>query len=92
MALPGGGSIDTFITSQGYAFATTGYSSNGLAVIPAQADLVDLVSIFAARQGPADKVLLAGISEGGLIATLLAERAPERFRWRARPVWPLWQF
>ncbi len=79
LALPGGGSIDTFITGQGYAFATTGYSSNGLAVIPAQADLVDLVSIFAARQGPADKVLLAGISEGGLIATLLAEQRPSVF-------------
>jgi pimeloyl-ACP methyl ester carboxylesterase len=79
LALPGGGSIDTFITGQGYAFATTGYSSNGLVVVPAQADLVDLVSIFAARQGPADRVLLAGISEGGLIATLLAEQRPSTF-------------
>jgi pimeloyl-ACP methyl ester carboxylesterase len=79
LVLPGGARIDTFITSQGYAFATTGYSSNGLAIVPAQADLVDLVSIFESKKGTVDKVLLAGVSEGGLIATLLAERQPNVF-------------
>ena len=79
LTLPGVGSIDAIITNQGYAFATTGYSANGLAVIPAQADLIDLVNIFEQKKGPADKVLLAGVSEGGLIATLLAERSPSVF-------------
>jgi pimeloyl-ACP methyl ester carboxylesterase len=74
LVLPGGIRIDAFITSLGYAFATTGYSANGLAVIPAQADLVDLVNIFTQKQGRASTVLLSGVSEGGLIATLLAER------------------
>ena len=77
--LPGVGRIDTIITNQGYAFATTSYSVNGLAVVPAQVDLIDLVGIFEQKKGPADKVLLAGVSEGGLIAALLAERTPSVF-------------
>ncbi|MFN8466363.1 MAG: alpha/beta fold hydrolase [Caldilineaceae bacterium] len=77
--LPGVGRIDTIITNQGYAFATTGYSVNGLAVVPAQADLIDLVNIFEQKKGRADKVLVAGVSEGGLIAALLAERTPSVF-------------
>ena len=79
LTLPGVGSIDTIITNQGYAFATTGYSVNGLAVVPAQADLIDLVNVFEQKKGPADKVLLAGVSEGALIGTLLAERTPSVF-------------
>jgi pimeloyl-ACP methyl ester carboxylesterase len=79
LTLPGVGGIDTIVTNQGYAFATTGYSVNGLAVVPAQADLIDLVSIFESKKGPAAKVLLVGVSEGGLIATLLAERTPSVF-------------
>lgn len=79
MVLPNGSRIDEFITGLGYAFATTSFRTNGLAVLPAQDDLVDLVSIFTARQGPARKVLLAGVSEGGLIAALLAERRGDLF-------------
>jgi pimeloyl-ACP methyl ester carboxylesterase len=79
LELPGGGRIDALITAQGYAFATTGYSTNGLAVIPAQADLVDVVSIFTRLKGAPNKVLLVGVSEGGLIAALLAERRPSVF-------------
>jgi pimeloyl-ACP methyl ester carboxylesterase len=79
LELPGGGRIDAIITGLGYAFATTGYSTNGLAVIPAQADLLDLVDVFTREQGPAGRVLLAGVSEGGLIAMLLAERSPRAF-------------
>lgn len=79
MALPGGVRIDDFVTSLGYAFATTGYSANGLAVIPAQAELVELVDIFTQRQGRANRVILVGVSEGGLIAALLAERRPSVF-------------
>ncbi len=79
LELPGGGRIDAIVTGLGYAFATTGYISNGLAVIPAQDDLLDLVDVFTREQGPAGRVVLAGVSEGGLIATLLAERSPRVF-------------
>jgi pimeloyl-ACP methyl ester carboxylesterase len=79
LVLPGGARIDEFVTTLGYAFATTGYSANGLAVIPAQAELVELVDIFTGQKGRANTVLLVGVSEGGLIATLLAERRPSVF-------------
>jgi hypothetical protein len=44
--LPDGTYIPTAINLLGYAFATTSYSTNGLAVREGLADLVDLVSIF----------------------------------------------
>jgi pimeloyl-ACP methyl ester carboxylesterase len=79
MVLPNGSRIDEFVTSQGYAFATTSFRTNGLAVLPAQDDLIDLVNVFTVRRGAARKVLLAGVSEGGLIAALLAERRGDLF-------------
>ena len=80
MRLPGSpASVDQLVTAQGYAFVTSGYRVNGLAVQEGIADLVDAVSIFTAQQGVPQKVLLVGISEGGAIATLALERHPERF-------------
>lgn len=79
MVLPNGSRVDEFVTGLGYAFATTGFRTNGLAIVPAQEDVADLVSVFTARQGAAGKVLLAGVSEGGLIAALLAERRGDLF-------------
>lgn len=71
-------SVD-LITSLGYAFATTSYSRNGLAVVEAQQDLVELVDLFVAAHGRPNKVWLAGASEGALIATLLVERRTDVF-------------
>ena len=80
MRLPGSpASVDQLVTAQGYAFVTSGYRVNGLAVQEGIADLVDAVSIFTAQQGVPQKVLLVGISEGGAIATLALERHPDRF-------------
>lgn len=79
MTLPGGGSVDQIATNLGYAFATSGYSANGLAVLQGVADLVDVVNIFKAQKGAPDKVLLVGVSQGGIITTLAAERHPDVF-------------
>jgi len=80
LTLPGGGgTIDQVANTLGYAFATTGYSTNGLAVQPGIADLVDLVALFEAQKGVPKKVLLVGISEGGGITALAVERYPEIF-------------
>ena len=80
LTLPGGGgTIDQVANTLGYAFATTGYSTNGLAVQPGIADLVDLVTLFEAQKGVPKKVLLVGISEGGGITALAVERYPEIF-------------
>jgi pimeloyl-ACP methyl ester carboxylesterase len=80
MTIPGTNTrVDQFVNAQGYAFATSGYSTNGLAIVLGLADLVDLVSIFATQQTTPTKVLLAGVSEGGLITMLAVEQYPELF-------------
>lgn len=80
MTVPGTSmTIDQVANSMGYAFATTSYSTNGLAVLEGIADLVDLVDIFTAEKGEPDKVYLIGGSEGGLITALAVERYPGVF-------------
>lgn len=79
MTLPGGLSIATVVNGLGYAFATTSYSVNGLAVVQGMADLVDLVDIFTAEKGAPNRVYLVGVSEGGLITALLIEQHPDTF-------------
>jgi len=63
----------------GYAFATTSYSVNGLAIKQGLPDLVDLVSIFRAQHPTLKRVVLVGVSEGGLITTLGTEQYPAVF-------------
>lgn len=80
MTLPGANtSVDQVVNAQGYAFATSGYSTNGLAILPGVADLVDVVSIFTTQHTTPTQVLLVGVSEGGLITTLAVEQHPEVF-------------
>lgn len=70
-----GTSITQTVTSLlGYAFATTSYSENGLAVLPAISDLLDVVSIFTSTWGTPDRIYLVGVSEGGLITALSLEQ------------------
>ena len=63
----------------GYAFATTSYSVNGLAVKQGLPDLVDLVNIFRTQHPTLKRVILIGVSEGGLITTLATEQHPDVF-------------
>ncbi|MBX3011760.1 MAG: prolyl oligopeptidase family serine peptidase [Caldilineaceae bacterium] len=80
MRLPGSSfSVDQLVTSLGYAFATSGYSTNGLAIEEGLQDLVDVVDLFTAQKGTPEKVLLAGVSEGGAITALALERHPDIF-------------
>jgi len=79
MTLPGGITLASIANSLGYAFATTSYSSNGLAVLEGIADLVDLVDIFTTQKAAPDKVYLIGGSEGGLITALAVEQHPDVF-------------
>jgi pimeloyl-ACP methyl ester carboxylesterase len=80
MSLPGSSiTVDWIVNSLGYAFATTSYYTNGLAVRPAISDLLDLVDIFIAAHGVPSTTLLTGVSEGGLITTLAVENHPEVF-------------
>lgn len=75
----GGVSLPDLANSLGFAFATTGYSKTGLAVRQGMADVVDLVNLFHTEQGAPEKIYLAGASQGGLVAALLAEQHPEVF-------------
>lgn len=70
-------SITETVTFLGYAFATTSYYTNGLAVRPAISDLMDLVNIFTREVGAPNRVYLVGVSEGGLITALSVEEHPE---------------
>jgi hypothetical protein len=76
LVLPDGTSIPDLINSLGYAFAVSGYSVNGLAVLQGISDSADLVNIFTTTVGQPKKVLIAGPSEGGLVTALSVERYP----------------
>ncbi len=71
--------VNDLVTALGYGFATTSYPMNGLAVLPGVVDLVDLVDIFTEEVAPPARVLLGGVSEGGLITTLAVEQHPAVF-------------
>jgi len=74
--LPDGTYIPDAANILGYAFATTSYSVNGLAIKQGLADLIDLVAIFRASHPTLKRVVLVGVSEGGLITTLSTEQYP----------------
>jgi pimeloyl-ACP methyl ester carboxylesterase len=76
LTLPDGTFLPALVQSLGYAFATTSYRQNGLAILQGIDDVRELVAKF----GSPVPTHIAGVSEGGLIATLLAERWPELFR------------
>ena len=73
LTIPDGPSIPEMVNGLGFAFATTSYSVNGLAVKEGIADLLDLVQIFSQTHGPPNRVYLVGPSEGGLITALGVE-------------------
>jgi hypothetical protein len=79
LKLPGGPSIAEIVNSLGYAFATTSYSTNGLAIQQGINDVVDLAALFASLHGDPSRIYLAGPSEGGIITVLAVERYPEIF-------------
>jgi pimeloyl-ACP methyl ester carboxylesterase len=79
MTLPGGVSIASLANLLGYAFATTSYSTNGLAVVQGMADLADLVEVFSQTVDVPNRVFLVGVSEGGLIAAKLMEQRADVF-------------
>ena len=85
MHLSDGTYLPDLVTSQGYAFATTSYGVNGLAIRQGIKDILDLVTLF---KDPARNPLynasphyiyLVGVSEGGLITTLAVEQYPDVF-------------
>lgn len=66
-------------TSLGYAFATTSYSENGLAIQTGIDDILDLRKRFIKEFGEPSRTYLTGGSEGGVVTTLAVERYPRLF-------------
>jgi len=79
LTLPDGTYVPTLVQSLGFAFATTSYRQNGLSILEGVDDIRELVADFDAQYGPPRRRFLTGVSEGGLVTTLAAERSPELF-------------
>lgn len=79
LTLADGTPLPTLVQGLGYAFATTSYRQNGLAILEGVDDIRELVSAFEASFSVPLRTHIAGVSEGGLVATLLVERSPELF-------------
>jgi pimeloyl-ACP methyl ester carboxylesterase len=71
--------LNEIVNDLGFAFATNSYSKTGLAIRQGQADIVDLVHVFATQKGTPSKVFLIGASEGGIITALNLEQRPDLF-------------
>jgi pimeloyl-ACP methyl ester carboxylesterase len=79
LTFPDGTSIPGVVMSLGYAFATSSYHKNGYAVEQAGNDLNALVAYFKSQVPGLRKVLGVGVSEGGLITTMLIEKYPDTY-------------
>ncbi|MPY89805.1 MAG: prolyl oligopeptidase family serine peptidase [Luteitalea sp.] len=77
--LPDGTELSTLVQRVGFAYATTSYRQNGLAILEGLDDIRDLVELFRERAGQPTRTYATGGSEGGLVTALLAERSPDLF-------------
>ena len=79
--LPDGTFFPDAVLTRGFAFATSSFHKNGVAIEQGAADLNELLEhmITLLPQGSLQKVYIAGGSEGGLIALMLLERFPEKY-------------
>jgi hypothetical protein len=77
--LPDGTDLATLVQGLGFAYATTSYRQNGLAILEGVDDVRGLVALFESRYGRPSRSYLTGASEGGLVAALLVERFPTLF-------------
>jgi len=77
LMLPGDLFLPNLVNAQGYAFISTSYTRNGLAVKEGLDDIRRLIEWFKAESpwaGRVNNAYLIGASEGGLITTLAAEK------------------
>lgn len=81
LTLPDGTFVPDFFLTQGFAFATSSFHKNGVAIEQGVEDLNRLLQHFKSVVGPRSlqKVFTAGASEGGLIALMLLERYPGKY-------------
>jgi hypothetical protein len=92
LTLPDGTSVPGLINGLGFAFATTSYSRNGLAVVEGVRDVRDLVDVYARDIGSPGRIYLAGPSEGGVITAKAIETYPAVFTGGLAACGPLGSF
>jgi len=75
-----GTSLPDLVQRLGFAFATTSFRENGLAVLAAIDDVRELIDAVPAVAGRAPgRTYMTGASEGGLVTVLAIERHPDLF-------------
>ncbi len=79
LTLPDGTYLPTLVQSLGFAFATTSYRRNGLAILEGVEDVRNLVAKFAHDVRQPGTTYITGPSEGGAVAALSAERSADVF-------------
>jgi hypothetical protein len=81
LTLPDGTYLPVLVQGLGYAFATTSYRRNGLAILQGMDDIRELAAAFPSIPGAANPrhTYLVGASEGGIVTTLLVEQSPQLF-------------
>lgn len=92
--VPGTGvSLSTIAQVQGFAFATTSYRRNGLAVLEGVEDVQELATSFDSLAGKtAKRTFILGFSEGALVGTLALERSPRLFNGATNECGPIGNF
>ena len=73
LQLPDGTSIPGLVNQLGFAFAASGFSKDGLAVLQGIQDTKALLNVLAGLEIPFGKVYITGASEGGLVTTKSVE-------------------
>lgn len=79
LILSDGNTIPGIANGLGFAFATTSYSKNGLAVKEGVGDIARLVAFFKSTIGTPRHIYLIGASEGGLVTTLAVEKRSDLY-------------
>jgi hypothetical protein len=73
LALPDGTTVPQLVNSQGFGFAASSFSKDGLAILQGVQDTKALTNVVAGLGIQARKFFVTGVSEGGLIAAKMVE-------------------
>jgi len=79
VALPDNGPIRDRLLAAGFAVAASSYSSNGYAVPEGVRESHQLRALFVSRVAKPQRTFLFGVSLGGLIGLMLAEKYPSQY-------------
>lgn len=79
LALPNGTALPALLNAQGFGFAASSFSTDGLAILQGIQDTMALANVIGGLNIPVRKYLMTGASEGGLVAAKAMEEYPTSF-------------